>query len=58
MLPGQTTTVRVMVPAVDADGKPLPVWKQDDAWTYAARWEVTEGKAGGQSRGASRPRSP
>ena len=44
--PGQTVTVRVAVPLVDADGKPLPVWKQDDAWTYAARWEVAEGKAG------------
>ncbi len=45
VLPGQTVTARLTAAALDADGKPLPVWKQDDAWTYAARWEVAAGKA-------------
>lgn len=45
VLPGQTVTARLTAAALDADGKPLPAWKQDDAWTYAARWEVAASKA-------------
>ena len=57
--PGQTTTVRIVVPAVDADGKPLPDLEAGRPWTYAARWEVAEGKAGAQPVGTpSLPHSP
>lgn len=44
VLPGQTVTVKVSVPTTDPEGKPLPVWKQGDNWSYTARWEVAEGK--------------
>ncbi len=40
VLPGQTVNVRVTLPLLDADGKALPVWTPDEAWTYAGRWEV------------------
>jgi hypothetical protein len=38
--PGGTTTVRMLVPVANPQGEPLPVWKQEDGWTYTARWEV------------------
>jgi hypothetical protein len=56
--PGQTTTVRIVVPIVDTEGKPLPVWKQDDLWTYAARWEVAEGKTDAPPVGTVTPAQP
>ncbi len=50
VLPGQTVTVKVSVPLTDPAGKPLPVWKQDDNWSYTARWEVAEGKGDSSSK--------
>ncbi len=38
--PGQETTVKVALPVMDADGQPLPVWTQEDLWTYGLAWEV------------------
>ena len=51
VLPGQTVNVRVMLPTLDADGKPLPVWTPDENWTYAGRWEVAQGTTEASSVG-------
>jgi hypothetical protein len=40
VLPGQEASVRLLLPLTDPQGQPLPVWKQEDFWTYTARWEV------------------
>lgn len=58
--PGQTMSARITIPATDADGKPLPLWKQDDSWTYMARWEIAEGKSGSSQHpdGALTPPQP
>jgi hypothetical protein len=50
--PGQEAAVQLELPLTDASGKPLPVWTQDDLWTYTARWEVAS-DAGGETRGVS-----
>ncbi len=38
--PGHETTVRLLLPITDVEGKPLGTWTQDDLWSYLARWEV------------------
>ncbi|HLV81717.1 MAG TPA: hypothetical protein VKT32_15630, partial [Chthonomonadaceae bacterium] len=47
--PGQEVSARLLVPLLDPEGKPLPTWKQDDLWTYTARWEVATRPAGASS---------
>jgi hypothetical protein len=44
--PGGIAEVGVEVPLVAPDGKPLPVWSQDNGWTYTARWEVADNGGG------------
>lgn len=41
--PGRIVEVTVPVAAKSADGQPLPVWKQDDPWTYMLKWDVSDG---------------
>ena len=45
VLPGQETTVALQFPVMDAEGKPLPLWTQEDDWIYTTRWEVAAGSA-------------
>ncbi len=40
--PGQLIPVHVLLPLVDASGKTIATWTQDDLWTYTARWEVAQ----------------
>ena len=42
--PGQETTLRITVPIMDAEGKPLPLWTQEQNWMYTVRWEVSADK--------------
>ena len=49
VLPGQETTVALQFPVMDAEGKPLPLWTQEDDWIYTARWEVAAGAAIGKA---------
>ena len=54
--PGQETAVHLLLPLVDAAGKPIASWTQDDLWTYTARWEVAKDDAAGEGvRPAIRP---
>ena len=50
--PGQEISVKIPLSLIDEEGKPLPVWKQGDAWSYAIRWEVSAGKSGQVGSGA------
>ena len=56
--PGQTVTARVTIPAMDADGKPLPVWTPEETWTYAGHWEVAQGENAQSGVGAKTPSTP
>jgi hypothetical protein len=59
--PGEEVTVRLLVPIQDTEGKPLPVWSQEDLWTYTARWEVAADHpagGGGEPVGVSLESSP
>lgn len=44
VLPGQETTLKMTVPIMDEEGKPLPLWTQEQDWTYTLRWEVSADK--------------
>ena len=44
--PGRTVEVTMPVAARGADGNPLPIWTQNDLWTYIVQWlPVCDGKA-------------
>ncbi len=45
--PGQEATVKITVPVMDAEGKPIPVWSQQDSGSYTLRWEISAEKATG-----------
>jgi hypothetical protein len=55
--PGQEVDVHFLLPFTDPAGKPLPVWTQDQLWTYAARWQVTDAE-GPIAKTASLAESP
>ncbi len=46
-LPGQEATVKISVPIMDSEGKPLPFWTQEQEWAYTLRWEVSSDKGVG-----------
>lgn len=45
VVPGQIVEVIVPVESKSADGKPLPVWKLDDLWTYMLKWDISDGSS-------------
>lgn len=45
--PGQETSVKLRLPLTTPDGSALPAWRQEDLWTYTARWEVAADKIPG-----------
>ncbi len=45
VLPGQETNVTLMLPLMDAAGAAVPLWTQDNLWTYMVRWEVSAGQS-------------
>ena len=45
VLPGHEVTVSLPFPLMNPEGRPLPLWTQEDPWIYTARWEVAAGLA-------------
>lgn len=43
--PGRIVDITVPVATGSADGKPLPIWKQDDPWTYILKWDLSDGSS-------------
>ena len=43
VLPGQETNVTLNLPLMDAAGAAVPLWTQDNLWTYLVRWEISSG---------------
>lgn len=44
LAPGEAAEVEVKVNLKDADGKPIPVWRQSDPWSYQLRFDLWDGK--------------
>jgi len=42
--PGRVVEVVVHVSVGGRDGSPLPIWTQNDLWTYVLKWDVFEGE--------------
>lgn len=49
--PGRVVEVTVPLQTSMADGSPMPVWTQNDLWTYAVQWRVFDGEKEMASQG-------